>query len=334
MLTTNVLCALGLGLGLALSGCLDPAEPGNLVTPTVDDDPDLPRIEIGNTVLHAEAFGDPAAPMIVVLHGGPGGDYRALLPYQVLADDGYRVVFWDQRGAGLSRRQDLADYTMDGYLEDLRLVIEHYTTSPEQPVVLFGHSWGAMYATWFIDTYGTYGGRVRGAIISEPGAFTKAGLEDFQSANFPPWGFTSEQLNDVAWADQFMSDADHERADYLVQVGALAGNPKFHFDPNNETPTWRFGAIVQRALMKLALDRGFDWTTHLGEFPHPVIFLRGELSEYMSIAHQSELASHYADAEVITIPGAGHHAYWEKYDEYLAQVRAYLEGRALVGGVR
>lgn len=110
----------------------------------------------------------------MVLHGGPGVDYRSLLPLQALGADGYRVVFWDQRGAGLSKRHDAASYTMDGYLEDLRLVIEHYTVTPGQPLVLIGHSWGAMYATWFIDEHGDYGGRVRGAVLSEPGGFTKA----------------------------------------------------------------------------------------------------------------------------------------------------------------
>src|SRR5262245_3637719 len=107
-------------------GCLDPGEPGNLVPRTVEEDLDLPRIEVNGTILHAEAFGDPQAPMIMVLHDGPGGDYRGLLPYKVLADEGYYVVFWDHRGSGLSKRQDPSSISFDQYLEDLRQVIEHY----------------------------------------------------------------------------------------------------------------------------------------------------------------------------------------------------------------
>src|SRR5262245_60802661 len=89
--------ALALGVG-----CLDPGDPGNLVPRTVTEDPTLSQIEINGAHLHAEAFGDPNAPTVIVLHGGPGSDYRCLLPLQALAGDGYRVVFWDQRGAGLS----------------------------------------------------------------------------------------------------------------------------------------------------------------------------------------------------------------------------------------
>jgi proline iminopeptidase len=316
-----------LGLALALcatAACLDPDAPGKLVPGTVEDDPSLPRIEVAGTTLHAEAFGDPSAPMIMVLHGGPGADYRSLLPYRALADDGYYVVFWDQRGAGLSKRYDASSYTLDLYLEDLRQVIEHFSSSSGQPIVFLGHSWGAMYATWFVNEHGDYGGRVAGAVLSEPGAFTSDGLEDYLARLFPPFDLTSEELNDVTWLDQFMSPSDHARADFMHATAGLLGIPEQHDDPKNRAPFWRLGAVVNSRLMELSLDEGFDWTTHLGEFPRKVLFLRGELNENMPLAHQQELASHYASSEVITVPGAGHEAIWEQQDEFLSHIRAYL----------
>ncbi len=320
------LVALGLSLTVALvvPGCLDPGDPGNLVPRTVEQDPSLPNIEVNGTMLHAETFGDPSAPMIVMLHGGPGGDYRSLLPYRVLADDGYFVVFWDQRGAGLSQRHDASSFSFDQYLEDLRLVIEHFSSSPAQPIVFVGHSWGAMYATWFVNEHGDYGGRVAGSVLSEPGAFTSAGLKDYMARMFPPWGLTSEELNDALWSDAFMSPSDHARADFLLATKMLPGSPREHNDPNNPAPFWRKGAVANARTVEIALDQGFDWTTHLGAFPHKVLFLRGELNENMPLAHQQELASHYAASEVITVLGAGHDAMWEKQAEFLAHIRAYL----------
>jgi len=304
--------------------CLDPSEPGNLVPGTVEDDPTLPRIEVNGTILHAEAFGDPQAPMIMVLHGGPGGDYRAYLPYRVLADDGYYVVFWDHRGAGLSKRHDPSSLDLDGYLEDLRLVIEHFSASSDQPIIFLGHSWGAMYATWFINEHGDYGGRVAGAVLSEPGAFTSDGLTDYLARLLPPWGYTSEELNDLVWADQVMSPGDHARADYMMLIAVLPASPREHNDPHNHAPFWRKGAVVSSRIPTLGLARGFDWTTNLGAFPPKVLFLRGELNENMPLAHQQELASHYASSEVITVTGAGHEAMWEKQAEFLTHIRAYF----------
>ena len=304
-----------------LTGCLDLDE---LVRKTVDDDPALPAIELAGTRLHAEAFGDPEAPMIMMLHGGPGSDYRALLPLAALADDGYRVVFWDQRGAGLSRRHGASDYTLDGYLEDLRLVIEHYTAASTQPIVFIGHSWGAMYATWFIDTYGDYGGRIRGAVLSEPGAFTTAQLEAFfdrQGGSIEVFG---EQLGDIAWQDQFMTASDHARADYIDSLGALHGMPAEHNDPSNVAPRWRSGAVVRAALLDLGRGTPFDWTTHLAAFARPVLFLRGELNTAATLEHQQELAAAYPNASIVTLAGVGHQMQWERQAEYLAEVRAYL----------
>src|SRR6186713_3017067 len=153
---TNRLHLLVLALSVPIGGCLCDSDTGGLVPETVAEDPSLPAIDLNGTRLHTEAFGPPDGPVIMVLHSGPGGDYRGLLPLSELAEDGYRVVFWDQRGTGLSQRHDADTISLETYLEDLRLVIEHY--APDRGLVFIGQSWGAMYATAFINQYGDYDG--------------------------------------------------------------------------------------------------------------------------------------------------------------------------------
>lgn len=312
------------------AGCLNPDDPGNLVPKTVTEDPTLPQIEINGAHLHAEAFGDPTAPTVVVLHGGPGEDYRSMLGLQALAGDGYRVVFWDQRGTGLSERFDLDTYTMAGYLADLRQVVDKMTT-PDQPYVFIGHSWGAMYLTWFINEYGDDSGRLRGAILSDPGAFTKAQLDAFIKRYTGTVSLTGEQFNDALWAGQFMSAEDHARADYLRMLMAIRGIPAEHNDPKHPTPRWREGAVVNEALVKLADHDGFDFTTHLQSFNHKVLFLRSELDTATPLEQQQELASSYPSAEVITIPGVGHELIWNAPTEYLAHTRDYFRAIGFAG---
>jgi len=307
-----------------LPACLAPGEPGNLVPKTVTEDPSLPAIELGGARFHAETRGPPGGPMIVVLHGGPGGDHRALLPLAALADDGYFVVFWDQRGSGLSQRFDARDITLDRYLEDLRDLIEHVTSTPAQPVVLVGHSWGAMYATWFIDTYGDHGGRVRGAVLSEPGAFTTAQLDAFLARQGSSIEILGEELGDIAWQEPFLTPYDHEVADYVDSLKAFIGQPADVRDPTNPPPFWRSGAIVRARMLDLAEREGFDWTRNLGAFQHPVLFLRGELNRAATLEHQQELAASYPRAEIVTMAGVGHAMHWERPEEYVAHIRAYL----------
>ncbi len=286
--------------------------------------PSLPQIELGGTIFHAETFGDPTDPLIIVLHGGPGADYRSLLPLAALADDGFHVVFWDQRGAGLSKRHDAGHYSFARYLEDLRLIVEHYTVRPDQPVVFIGHSWGAMYAAWFFDEYGDYAGRVRGAILSEPGGFSQRDLDGYFERSFGSLRFFGEQVNDAAWMDAFISPREHALYDYQGMTQTQGGTPAEHLDPNNPAPEWRFGAVVQATLLDLGERRQFDWTENLGEFQPPVLFLRGELNEAMPLKHQQRLASNFPQASVVTIEDVGHEMVWERPEAYLAETRAFL----------
>ena len=318
-------------LAVAAGGCLDPGEPGNLVPKTVDEDSTLPQIAVAGTLLHSEAFGNPNAPIVMVLHGGPGSDYRNLLPLRALADDGYRVVFWDQRGTGLSERHDAGSYTFPLYLEDLRLVIEHYSMSPDQPLAFIGHSWGGIYATYFINQYGDYGGRVRGAIVSESGGFTKKQLDAYLARLTGSIDLTGEQINDGTWAAQFMSPADQARADYLSAVLSFKGWEPEHHDPKNPSPFWRNGAVVAAKLFSLADDQGFDWSTNLAAFHHKVLFLRGDLNTAMPIEQQQELASSYPDAEIVTMANTPHEMVWYRPDEYLARVRDYFHQIGFAG---
>ncbi|MDH4185000.1 MAG: hypothetical protein OEV92_12305, partial [Nitrospinota bacterium] len=50
------------------------------VAKTVAQDPSLPSIQINGRLLHAQAFGHPDNQVVIVIHGGPGWDYKSLLP--------------------------------------------------------------------------------------------------------------------------------------------------------------------------------------------------------------------------------------------------------------
>ncbi len=67
---------------------------GASVAKTVEQDPSIPHVTIDGVTFHAEAFGSPENPVVIVVHGGPGNDYRSMLSLQALADE-YYVVFYD-----------------------------------------------------------------------------------------------------------------------------------------------------------------------------------------------------------------------------------------------
>ena len=63
---------------------------------------------------------------IIVLHGGPGGHglQYSLGEYADDLEADYAMVYWDQRGQGMSHGSyDKSDITLDVIVEDLRKVI-------------------------------------------------------------------------------------------------------------------------------------------------------------------------------------------------------------------
>jgi L-proline amide hydrolase len=91
--------------------------------------------------------GDVEAPgrlPLLVLHGGPGSSHDALEGLGALAEQGRRVVFYDQLGGGDSDKpDDPALWTVDTFLEQLRSVREGLRL---ERLHLFGSSWGGMLA--------------------------------------------------------------------------------------------------------------------------------------------------------------------------------------------
>jgi len=323
--------AAGVGLaGLLALACdtLDPTAPGNLVPRTVAEDPSLPAIDMNGSRFHLETFGNPANPVIVFLHGGPGGDYRGLLRLAErrngynLADE-YFLVFWDQRGTGLSMRHNKDVLTIDTYVNDLDTLVGRF--SPGRPVILIGESWGGMFATRYINQYP---GRVAGAVLIEPGPLDGATMERVKDDIYNI-DLGSEWLNDVAWSSQFLSPDDHERMDYERMVGARDAQPKFHLSTMDPQPAWRMGAAASRYITEDGQNGDgvftYDFTTNLAAYTTPVLFIAGSLSEVLGPSLQQEQILRYPSASLQVVDDAGHDVAWVKATEVLTHIRAYLD---------
>lgn len=145
-----------------------------LIAATVVDDPDLPQITFGDATFHVQTFGDPANETIVVLHGGPGGDFRSLLALQAFSDQ-YYVAFYGQPRSELSQRFSQDTLTVATHAADLDAVI---ADGQGRLVTLIGHSWGAILAAAYMNYTPE---NIARAVLIEPGFLTQSGAEDWQA---------------------------------------------------------------------------------------------------------------------------------------------------------
>jgi proline iminopeptidase len=101
--------------------------------------------------LYSRAYGKAKDPAVVFLHGGPG--YNAvsfeLSSAQRLADSGFYVIVFDQRGCGRSAKLK-GKYTLDEACDDLLSLYQKYGVTRAS---LIGHSWGGTLGIFFAERY-------------------------------------------------------------------------------------------------------------------------------------------------------------------------------------
>lgn len=294
-------------------------EDGALVPLTVVEDSSLPSININGILLHSEAFGDPSDPMIVMIHGGPGADYRSLLNFKALVNDDLFVVFYDQRGSGLSQRVGPSAYErVQVYVDELDAVIEHYQQSDTQKVVLAGHSWGGMLASAYVNQNPD---KIDGLILAEPGGLTWEQTEEYLSKSLTLKPF-DELTNDFVYQDQFITANDHNTLDYkfgLSTAGVSTGDP-------SASPFWRMGAICSITSIQLAIDHPeqLDFTANLNRYQSKVLFAYSELNSAYGLEHAEWVSAPFPLVQLEEIKGCGHEMPHFGWNNFYPVIQNYL----------
>jgi len=110
-------------------------------------------IKVPSSELYIRVRGNTEKPLIVNLHGGPGGysgiDIKLMGPG---LEDKFLIAYLDQRGCGKSLDcKDTSMLTVEQYIEDLDIVIDSLRNRyNKEKVNLMGTSWGGMYGFLYL----------------------------------------------------------------------------------------------------------------------------------------------------------------------------------------
>ncbi|MBV9448787.1 MAG: alpha/beta fold hydrolase [Streptosporangiaceae bacterium] len=111
----------------------------------------------GDVPLAIFSSGDPAAPVVLLVHGYPD-THTVWDAVAADLDADHHVVRYDVRGAGRSGcPSKLREYRLDRLADDLFAVAE--SVSPDRPVHVVGHDWGSIQA-WHAVTDPRAEGRI------------------------------------------------------------------------------------------------------------------------------------------------------------------------------
>lgn len=127
-------------------------------------------IDVPESQLYVRVRGNSEKPLIINLHGGPGGfsgiDMGLMGHY---LENKFLIAYLDQRGCGKSQTcSDTSFLTIEQYVKDLDIVIDSLVhLYNKKSVNLMGSSWGGMYGFLYIlshqykvNSYACIGGKV------------------------------------------------------------------------------------------------------------------------------------------------------------------------------
>jgi proline iminopeptidase len=308
------------------------------VEETVAQNPQIPHITIDGVTFHSESFGADSSEVVIVIHGGPGMDYRYLLPLKELADQ-YRVVFYDQRGTGLSPRVNASELTLQSSLEDLHRIIQYY--SPDKKVNLLGHSWGAMLASGYL---GQHPEKVDKVILAEPGFLTSEMADLFMEK-------TNGFMVDMTFSNiMFMAktvmrglhvrEPDGQAAqDFIFEsliTADIPDHPMLGYFCNSKsnpdaTLHWRMSMTASMAIQKSQADKDgnirLDLVKGVEQYPDTVLFIAGACNRYIGPDYQAKHLKHFPRHRMEVIHDAGHYMFIDQPAEFLRITREYFDGK-------
>lgn len=262
-------------------------------------------------------FGSPGKAPLVFLHGVSRAG-RDFAPLRGALSDCWQVISVDQRGHGNSDRA--ASYFVRDYAAD---IVELLPLVCESPVVLFGHSLGALVA---IVAAARCPERVRAVILEDPPAPDL--LADVEHSPFFPLfsamrGFAGSKLE------------TSELARELGEIRLPAAKGEVRLKELRDGASLRFTArclkdvdpAVYEPLLAGRWLAGVDWKETLRAVRCPVLLLSGEekLGGMLGKRAIDEMLANLPDAVHISFASVGHLIHWQATEACLRHTLGFLE---------
>jgi proline iminopeptidase len=272
------------------------------------------EIDIGDCNLYCEQEGQGIP--LVLINGGPGGTHHCFHPHFSLAKDFARVIYYDQRGCGLSDYEPGSGYTVDQAVNDLDRLRQ--ILGIDQWAVL-GFSYGGLLAQCYATKYPH---KVKGLVL----VGSSMGLLDLSSSSRDQ-EFISQQerekLRQIG-STPGLSEAQH------VYNRHLNGDWKrqHYYRPSRED-------IARGALYEWVHDKNFrdsicpsenkvDLEGAFERCPIPTLILEGKWDMSWSADKPQRLHKNHPNSKLVLFEEAAHSVFEDEPEAFFAELRQFL----------
>lgn len=253
-------------------------------------------------ILHSNILGK--GKPFVILHGflGMGDNWKT--HGKNLAELGYEVHLVDQRNHGHSFHDEAFSYEV--LAEDLK----HYCAAKNlKDIILLGHSMGGKTAMLFATEY--------------PELVSKLLVADISPRFYPVHhdailnGLSALDFNVIKSRGQ----ADKALSAYISEIGIR----QFLLKNLYWVEKGKLGLRINLEVLQNEVAEVGEALPSYARFDKDTLFLRGDRSEYIGIDDESIIKNHFPNAEIATIPNAGHWLHAENPEDFFDAVLAFIK---------
>jgi len=286
------------------------------------------RIDVGGAELFVEEEGDGIP--LVLINGGPGGTHHYFHPWFGRAAEYARVIYYDQRGCGLSDLEPGEEgYSVQQAVADLDALREALGIDEW---VLLGYSYGGFLAQYYTVNHPE---NVAGLILLGAGPGMWADLGPSRQQDF----ISDEERNRMSEIQTQLQELRREtgmpRREYIqliVYNNHINGDWKRqnYYKPSPESFAhgalyeWdhdgNFNSIVSNS------QNGIDLTGAFEASPIPTLILEGRWDLTWSEAKAGILRGNHPNAELVMFEGSAHGVYDEEPDRFFGELARFVRG--------
>jgi proline iminopeptidase len=285
---------------------------------------------VRDTKLFVREVGPKAAPVLLVVHGGPGGNHLSLRPLERFAPQ-YRVVWYDQRGTGESERLGpgaLSRLTLEENVEDLEAIRQQLQ---RDRISIIGHSFGGALAIFYAAKYPQH---VDKLIVYSGGPENQTIANEKRAAHMAK--MTPEEQNTLRTRIQALQQAAEKSApegdldELFMDVAEVMFPALYCTRPQKSTEAkGRAGFWASQAVNGYidSFERS-KFAEQLKKIDRPVLLTWGRC-EPSPKDRLLYLLDHLPSAQMVVFESSGHNAMVEEPDLFFATVTAFLAGEPL-----
>jgi proline iminopeptidase len=251
---------------------------------------------------------------IVFLHGGPGDEHRYFLPHVEKLAEYFTLIFYDQRGCGLSQKpNDMSGYSVEHEVETLE---ELRKTLGFEKINLLGQSWGTMLGLLYATTYTEHVNKLM--LVSAIGA-TGEGYKRFAEELEKRMSVDNKEALQVL-EDQLLSGEN-----VLEEIKSLLFPYYVHTHENlNRLTTTKINEDAHSAIAK-GISR-YDVTSNITRLSDiPVMLLQGATDLITPEMLNDLLLQYIPHAELVVLKRSGHWPFLEEPERFNEATRLFFD---------